>query len=226
MSADDETEQQQSPNAEEDHPGTHSPVKGGSKPPTCKSTSFSLIGSAAMTKERKQDAYRRKRDLEKEKKRIKLEEDLDSDDSLAPENESRRKQKPLYEKSPFKPEKFPSKDYNRWENWVKYFMAVAKANGWNDSQKIAAMPTCLTSWAIEKFETVPRRYITKEPGCYHPRFDELLEVLKPKVQQYRSQRATRSEFKAVKQWENEDLREYSRRVRYLADIAFAEKPLR
>ena len=81
MSADEETEQQQSPNAAEDHPGTHSPVKGGSKPPTCKSTSFSLIGSAAMTKERKQDAYRRMRELEKQIKRIKLEEDFDSDDS-------------------------------------------------------------------------------------------------------------------------------------------------
>ena len=46
------------------------------------------------------------------------------------------------------------------------------------------------------------------------------------MQQYRSQRATRSEFKAVKQWENEDLRDYSRRVRQLADIAFPEKPLR
>ena len=46
-------------------------------------------------------------------KRIKLEEDLDSDASLAPENDSRRKQKPLNEKSPIKPEKFPSKDYNR-----------------------------------------------------------------------------------------------------------------
>ena len=97
MSADEETEQQQSPNAEEDHPGTHSPVKGGSKPPTCKSTSFSLIGLDAMTKKRKQDTYWRMRELEKELKRIKLEEDLDSDDSSAPENESRRKQKPLYE---------------------------------------------------------------------------------------------------------------------------------
>ena len=46
------------------------------------------------------------------------------------------------------------------------------------------------------------------------------------MQQYRSQRATRSEFKAVKQWENEDLRDYSRRVRQLADIAFPEKSLR
>ena len=67
MSADEEPEQQQSPNDEEDHPGTHSQVKGGSKPPT---TSFSLIGSAAMTKERKHDAYRRMRELEKEMKRI------------------------------------------------------------------------------------------------------------------------------------------------------------
>ena len=84
MSADEETEQQQSRNAEEDHPGTHSPVKGGSKPPTCKSTSFSFIGSDAAAKERKQDSYRRVRELEKEIKRIKLEDDLDSDDSLSP----------------------------------------------------------------------------------------------------------------------------------------------
>ena len=226
MSGDDDNNQQISPVTQEDPNGTHSPVTGGSKPPTCKSTSFSFIGSAATAKERKQDAYRRVRELEKEMKRIKLEEDLDSDDSLAPENESKRRQKPLYEKFPIKPEKFPRKDYNRWENWVKPFNAVALANGWNDSQKIAAMPTCLTSWAIEEFETVLRRYITKEPGCYHPRFDELLEVLKPKMQQYRSQKATRSEFKAVKQWEIEDLREFSRRVRRLADRVFPEKPFR
>ena len=161
MSADEETEQQQSPNAEEDHPGNHSPVTGGSKPPTCKSTSFSFIGSAATAKERKQDTYRRVRELEKEIKRIKLEDDLDSDDSLFPKNKSRRKQKPLYEKFPIKPEKFPSKDYNRWENWVKHFNAVALANGWNDGKKIAAMPTCLTSWAIEEFETVPRKLLQK-----------------------------------------------------------------
>ena len=85
------------------------------------------------------------------------------------------------------------------------------------------MPTCLTSWAIEAFETVPKRQFEKEPGYYPPRFDELLEILKPKMQQYRSQRATRSEFKAVKQWKNEDLGDYSRRVRQLADISFPEK---
>ena len=43
------------------------------------------------------------------------------------------------------------------------------------------------------------------------------------MQQYRSKRATRSEFKAVKQMENESLKDYFRRVRYLRDLALSEK---
>ena len=69
----------------------------------------------------------------------------------------------------------------------------------------------------------PKDILKKNPVLTPHGFDELLEILKPKMQQYRSQRAKRSEFKAVKQWENEDLRDYSRRVRQLADIAFPEK---
>ena len=226
MSAEKDTEQQRSPNDEENHNGTHSPVTGGSRPPTCESTSFSFLGSAVPAKECKKEAYKRLKEMEKDLKRYRFEDELVSDDSLVHENETKRRQKPLYEKSLIKPEKFPSKDYNRWKNWVKHFQAVAKASGWKDSQKIAAVPTCLTSWAIEEFETVPRRFIEKELGCYSPWFDELLQILKPKMQQYHSQRTTRSEFKAVKQSENEDLREPSRRVRHRADIAFPEKPLR
>ena len=45
------------------------------------------------------------------------------------------------------------------------------------------------------------------------------------MQQYRSPSATRSEFKAVKQGENETLREYFRRVRYLGDLALSEKTI-
>ena len=45
------------------------------------------------------------------------------------------------------------------------------------------------------------------------------------MQQYRSPRATRSEFKAVKQGENETLREYFRRVRYLGDLALSERTI-
>ena len=44
------------------------------------------------------------------------------------------------------------------------------------------------------------------------------------MQQYRSQRATRSQYIAVEQWKNKDLGEIARRVQYLADIAFPTKP--
>ena len=58
-----------------------------------------------------------------------------------------------------------------------------------------------------------------------PQFDALLTVLEPKMQLYRSKRAALSEFKAVNQMENESLKDYSRRVRYLGDLALAEKSL-
>ena len=51
-----------------------------------------------------------------------------------------RKTKAVYEKSPIKPEKFPGKDFNRWDLSVKHYKAVAKANGWTDQQAIAALP--------------------------------------------------------------------------------------
>ena len=88
----------------------------------------------------------------------------DSDESIfaEPLGVRQRKTKAVYEKSPIKPEKFPGKDFNRWELWVKHYKSVAKANGWTDQQAIAALPACLTSWAVEEFETVPRKYIEKK----------------------------------------------------------------
>ena len=58
-----------------------------------------------------------------------------------------------------------------------------------------------------------------------PNFRNLLEILKPKMQQYRSPRATRCEFKSDTQNKNESLKDYFRRVRYLGDLALCEKTL-
>ena len=108
---------------------------------------------------------------------------------------------------------------------MKHYKSVAKANGWTDQQAIAALPACLTSCAVEEFKAVPRKYTEKVPGEEAPIFETLLEVLKPKMQQYRSPRATRSEFKSVRNNKNEYLKEYFRRVRYLGDLALCEKTL-
>ena len=99
-------------------------------------------------------------------------------------------------------------------------------DGWSDMQAIDALPACLTSWSVEEFETVPRQYVEKVLGEKTPHFDALLKVLEPQMQQYRSKRATRSEFKAAKQMENESLKDYFRRVRYLGDLALSEKSLK
>ena len=151
----------------------------------------------------------------------------DSDESIfaEPLGVQQRKTKAVYEKSPIKREKFPAKDFNSWELWVKHYKSVAKANGWTDEQTFAALPVCLTSWAVEEFETVPRKYIVKVPGEEAPIFEILLEILKPKMQHYRSPRATRSGFKSVRQNQNESMKEYFRRLRYLGDLALSEKTL-
>ena len=151
----------------------------------------------------------------------------DSGESIFAEPLSVRqwKTKAVYEKSPIKTEKFPGKDFNRWELWVKHYKSVAKVNVWTDQQAIAARPACLTSWAVDEFETFPRKYIEKVPGEEAAIFETLLEILKPKMQQYRSPRATCREFKSVRHNENESLVEYFRRFRYLGDLAFSEKTL-
>ena len=78
---------------------------------------------------------------------------------------------------------------------------------------------------MEELQTVPRKYIEKVPVEEAPIFETLLEVLKPKMQQYRSPRATRSEFKSVRQNKNKSLKKYFRRVRYVGDLASCEKTL-
>ena len=134
MTGDDENEQQVSPVTEEDPNGNHTPVTGGSKPLLSKSTKISFVGMANAAKKRKQNAYRRMKKWKKELKRFKLEEELDLDNSMVLENESRKRQKPLYEKLPKKTENFLSKDYTRWEILAKHLKAVAKTNRWIDSQ--------------------------------------------------------------------------------------------
>ena len=60
----------------------------------------------------------------------------DNDESIfaEPLGVRQRKKTAVYEKSPIKSEKFPGKDFTRWELWVKHYKSVAKANGWRISK--------------------------------------------------------------------------------------------
>ena len=50
-------------------------------------------------------------------------------------------------------------------------------------QAIEALPACLTSRAVEEFETIPRHYLEKILGEKRPQFEALLDVLEHKMQQ-------------------------------------------
>ena len=197
---------------------------GSKKECSSKYDSLFPLSHSSSKRERRQvhcRLYEIRRDLEK----LKLKAEDDSEESDVAENLCRSKSKTVYQECPIKPEKFPGKSFNRWELWVKHYKSVVKADGWSDMQAIEALPACLTSWAVEEFETVPHHSIEKFRGEKTPQFDALLEVLEPRMQQYGSKRAARSEFKAVKQMENESLKEYFRRVRYMGDLALPEKSL-
>ena len=181
--------------------------------------------SDSSEKAQKREVQGKLFELQCELDKLKLEAENDSEESDVAENFCRSKSRAIYQEYPIKPEKFPGKCFNRWELWVKHYKLVVKADRWSDEQPIEALPACLTSWVVEEFETVPRQYVEKVLGEKTPQFDALLAVLEPKMQQYRSKRAARSEFKAVKQMENESLKDYFRRVRYLGDLALSEKSL-
>ena len=215
-SDEDNTPQQQQEEGEND--------TGGKK--KCSSKSDSLFPlSDSSRKAQRREARCKMYELQCELEKLKLEAEDDSEESDVAENFCRSKSRTVYQGCPIKPEKFPGNCFNRWEQWVKHYKSVVKANRWSDAQAIEALPACLTSWAVEEFETVPRHYVEKVLGEKTPQFDALLEILEPKMQQYRSKRAARSEFKAVKQMENESLKEYFRRVRRLGDLALSEKSL-
>ena len=94
---------------------------------------------------------------------------------------------------------------------------------WVDrSASYSGTTSLFSGLGIEEFETVPRKYIEKVPREEAPVFETLLEVLKPKMQQYWSPRANRSEFKSNRQNENESMKEYFRHVCYLGDLALCE----
>ena len=192
----------------------------------CSSKSDSVFPlSHSSKKAQRCEAQCRLFELQCKLQKLKMQAEDDSEESDVAENLCRSKSKTVYQEYPIKPGKFPGKGFNRWEFWMMHYKSVVKANGWSAMQATEAIPACLTSWAVEEFESVPRHYVEKVLGEKTPQFDALLEVLEPKMQQYRSKRAARSEFKAVKQMENESLKDYFRRVRFLRDLALSEKSL-
>ena len=133
---------------------------GGKKKCSTKSdSSFPLSDSSRKTQRR--EAQCKLYEIQCEREKLKMEAEDDSEGSDVAENLCRSKSRTVYQECPIKSEKFPGKCFKCWELWVKHYKSVVKANGWSDMQSIEAVPACLTSWAVEEFETVPAIMLKK-----------------------------------------------------------------
>ena len=81
------------------------------------------------------------------------------------------------------------------------------------------LPTCLTSWVLDKFTSLPAHLREEIEGYDEPTLARMLAELDQRLMPFQSRATARAEFKSLIQGDKEDLREFSRRVRSLGDVA-------
>ena len=118
-----------------------------------------------------------------------------------------------------RPDRFPSSSYQNWADWRKHFAWVADANRWQDEQARMVRPTFLTSWVLDKFTSLPAHLREKIEGYDEPTLARMLAELDQRLMPFQSRATARAEFKSLIQGDKEGLREFSRRVRSLGDVA-------
>ena len=118
-----------------------------------------------------------------------------------------------------RPDRFPSSSYQNWADWRKHFAWVADANRWEDEQARMVLPTCLTRCALDEFTSMPAHFREEEDGFPAPTLARMLAELDQRMMPFQTQAAARAEFKSLMQGDKEGLREFSRRIRSLGDVA-------
>ena len=118
-----------------------------------------------------------------------------------------------------RPDRFSSSSYQNWADCRKHFAWVAEANRWDDEQDRRVLPTCLTGWALDEFTSMPARFRDEMEGFEPPTLARILAELDHRMMPFQTHAGARAEFKSLMQGEKEGLREFSRRIRSLGDVA-------
>ena len=81
------------------------------------------------------------------------------------------------------------------------------------------LPTSLTGRALDEFMSMPAHLREEVVGFLEPTLARMLAELDERLMPFPSRAAARAELKSLMQGEKEGLREFSRRVRSLGDVA-------
>ena len=109
----------------------------------------------------------------------------------------------------------------KWHDLKTHFGRIAMANGWEDEQCRVALPTCLTSWALDEFSAMPQMYKTRKDGQPAPTLQRMLGYLDGKMSAFHDRTTSRLEFIAMVQGQKESIKDFAGRLRSMCDIAFA-----
>ena len=111
------------------------------------------------------------------------------------------------------------RDNTAGSDWRKHFAWVADANRWVDEQARMILPTCLTSWALDEFTSIPAHFREEIEGSDEPTLARMLAELDHSMMPFQTHAGARMEFKSLMQSKKEGLREFSRRIRSLGDVS-------
>ena len=124
---------------------------------------------------------------------------------MANANNNNAQQQIVVAAPPLTPLRYPSKDFDCFERWIRHFEAMAQANNWDDARQRAVLPTCLNNYALDEYYNLPNQYLIQVPGQPAPTIERVLNALNNRIGDFPNARSARTEFKNLQQNERESI---------------------
>ena len=100
---------------------------------------------------------------------------------MANANNNNAQQQIVAAAPPLTPLRYPSKDFDCFERWIRHFEAMAQANNWDDARQRAVLPTCLNNYALDEYNNIPNQYLVQVQGQPAPTIERLLNALNNRI---------------------------------------------
>ena len=119
--------------------------------------------------------------------------------------------------TPSHPLRYPGRDFESFERWVRHFESMSNANNWDDQRQREVLPTCLNSYALDEYYNLLNHYFQQVQGQPAPTVARILNALNSRIDDFPNARSARTEFKNLQQLESESIQDFSRQVRKLGE---------
>ena len=78
---------------------------------------------------------------------------------------------------PLTPLRYPSKDFDYFERWIRHFETKSQANNSDDARQRAVLPTCFNNYALDEYYNLPNHYFNQVQRQPAPTIERVLNAL-------------------------------------------------